>query len=208
MKKSPSEQAQYHHGGLRQALLDGALAMVDERGDASFGLRDLAKRVGVSHPALYRHFADRAALFSAIAYEGFSLYHETEKETLARCGDHPEEQLIALSRNHVRFALEHNAHFRIMFGARVREHRLDDSKLQAVARPTLQVVADVASRLKRKDAAADPFEFAIILWSSVHGLAMLGLDGQLAMLGKPPEQLLESFAEQSVRLLLQGAVHY
>ena len=71
--KSPASK-QYHHGALRQALVDMVLTMVAERGDAAeLTLREVARRVGVSHNAPYRHFEDKDALLAAVATEGFHL---------------------------------------------------------------------------------------------------------------------------------------
>src|SRR2546430_17247542 len=61
----------YHHGNLREALIDAALALVEERGSPEFTLREVARRVGVTHAAPQRHFEDRAALVAAVAEEGF-----------------------------------------------------------------------------------------------------------------------------------------
>src|SRR4029453_17263435 len=62
----------YHHGDLRVALLDAAAAVIDESGPAAVTLRDLARRVGVSHAAPAHHFADRAGLLTALATAGFT----------------------------------------------------------------------------------------------------------------------------------------
>src|SRR5256885_5050114 len=61
----------YPHGNLRQALIDGALELIEERGVSALTLREVARRVGVTHAAPQRHFADRAALVAAVAEQGF-----------------------------------------------------------------------------------------------------------------------------------------
>src|SRR5437899_12248125 len=61
----------YHHGNLRQALIDAALELIEERGVSALTLREVARRVGVTHAAPQRHFADRAALVAAVAEQGF-----------------------------------------------------------------------------------------------------------------------------------------
>src|SRR5689334_9318570 len=73
MARKPAESAPYHHGDLRRALLDGVLELVAERGHAAgITLREVARRVGVSHSAPYRHFEDKEALLAALASEGFT----------------------------------------------------------------------------------------------------------------------------------------
>jgi AcrR family transcriptional regulator len=191
---------EYHHGELRQALIDAAISLFNERGDASFGLRDLAARVGVSHPALYRHFADRAALFRAIAVEGFTLYGKTQQNVLVHAPEDAADRLVLLARNHLGFALSHPAHFRIMFGAKVSEHKLKDDELNVVARPTLQLIANTAACFGK----GDPLDFALVLWSAVHGISLLCLDGQLVFFGKTTVESVDQLLEQCVRDLIKG----
>ena len=71
---STSSNAPYHHGNLRQALLEAALTILERDGEAGLGLRDLARAVGVSAAAPYRHFDSRAALLEALAVTGFQRF--------------------------------------------------------------------------------------------------------------------------------------
>jgi AcrR family transcriptional regulator len=70
--RAPGRPATYHHGDLRRALVDAALALVQERGAEGFTLREAARRVGVSQTAPYRHFETKEALLAAVAEEGFT----------------------------------------------------------------------------------------------------------------------------------------
>jgi AcrR family transcriptional regulator len=194
------KKKEYRHGDLRKAALEAAVALIQERGDASFGLRDLAARVGVSHPALYRHFADRAALFSAIAAEGFALYGATQKVALKGAPKSPSERLVILGLNHLRFALSHPSYFRVMFGAKIVEHKMDDAALAQVATPTFNIIVETAAALN----GDNPLDFALMLWASVHGIAFLSIDAQLAHWGKSKQEDLENLVEQSVRYLIKG----
>lgn len=198
-----STEKPYHHGSLAAAAKAAALALVEARGDASFAMRDLAARIGVSHAALYRHFPDRASIFVAIAREGFASFLASEHAALAACGDDPVDQLAALARNHVRFALAHSGLYRVMFGARIGEHTLDDPTLTEAARPTLDVVSAIVARLPIPPQTR-PLDIAVMLWSSVHGLAILGLDDQLKVLGSPDGGHLQALAEAAVRALTAG----
>jgi len=204
MPANSDRKKEYRHGALREAALKTAVELIAERGDASFGLRDLAARVGVSHPALYRHFADRASLFRAIAYEGFALYGATQQVALETAPQSPTEQLVILGLNHLRFALQNPSYFRVMFGAKVVEHKIDDDALSVVATPTLQIIVDVSAALK----GPEPLDFALMLWSSVHGIAMLGMDAQLTHFGKSTQKDLEGLVEKSVRFLVRGYQEY
>lgn len=96
----------YHHGNLRRALLGAALAIVATDGIAGLSLRDVARRLGVSHQAPYRHFRDKRAILDAIAAEGFE---NLTLELRATASSHvpPARCVIACGFTHVAFAREH-----------------------------------------------------------------------------------------------------
>src|SRR5918999_4340975 len=105
----------YHHGNLRRALLDEALATIRAEGVNALTLREIAARVGVSRTALYRHFADKRALLTALATEGF----RTLREQLVAAweeGGRGDAAFRAMGVAYVRFAVTNPAHYRVMFG--------------------------------------------------------------------------------------------
>ncbi len=176
MSTSNQSASPYHHGDLRRALIDAAVVALNEGGVQSIGLRDVARRVGVSPAAPYRHFENRAALLAAVAAEGFEAFrHEQE---LAREGLAPDDQLAAMAHAYVRFALANPQLFRLMFSA----------GLEMSHHPKLRAAADAAyAPLARAAAREDniaPEEVAVAAWAFVHGLSMLLLDNQI--LGASP----------------------
>src|SRR5262245_11388966 len=106
----------YHHGNLREALLESAIRLIAEVGPAGFTLRELARRAGVSHNAPYRHFRDRDALMAAVATQGF---RELTKAMLraadANAGDLDRLRRAGLA--YIAFALRRPEHFAVMFDA-------------------------------------------------------------------------------------------
>jgi len=110
----PSTRETYHHGDLRRALLDGAIQLITEGGLDHFTMAKAARIAGVSSGAPYRHFPDRQALLVALATEGADLLDEVVETALGHAGADPMEQLMALGEAHVRFAIEHPAHYRVM----------------------------------------------------------------------------------------------
>src|SRR5436305_1397413 len=108
MTTKTADERQYHHGNLRRALLDEALRVIDEDGASAVSLRELARRIGVSHAAPAHHFADKTALFTAIAVEGLDML---SSEMAAASGGTFRDVGIA----YVRFAAEHPAHVRVMY---------------------------------------------------------------------------------------------
>ncbi len=169
-----TDRRPYHHGDLRAALLDAALAVVERDGHEALSLRDLAQRVGVSRAAPYRHFDDRRALLSAVAGEGFralgEIYQRVAREHAA-----PAARLRAGARAFLEFAQVRSELFRLMFAT-----DLLTSATQA-PHPDLIAPADAAyAMLERGVAATLPGADdktikarTIAMWSTVHGFAVL-----------------------------------
>ncbi len=156
----------YHHGDLRRAVLDAAVAAITEHGPAGISLRDLARRAGVSHAGPVHHFGDKAGVLTALATEGFALLGDTLIAADERTGD-----FVEVGVAYVRFAIEHRAHFEVMF--RPDLHRADD--------PALAAARDRAGDVLVKGSAsvsAAPIA-GVAAWSLVHGFANLWLTGAL-----------------------------
>lgn len=169
---STSSNSPYHHGNLRQALLEAALRILEQQGEAGLGLRDLARAVGVSPAAPYRHFDNRAALLEALAVTGFQRFAARMEAVAATA---PEAPLEAMGKTYVIFALQNANLFRLMFSP----------QLQKDGRPGLRMAADAAFATLRRvvdegDAATGRIR-ALAAWARVHGLAVLLLDGQIAI---------------------------
>lgn len=160
-----SSQRAYHHGDLRRAVLAAALDVIGTDGPAALSLRDLARRAGVSHAAPAHHFKDRAGLLTAIAAEGFGLL----AAALAEAAD-----LRDAGVRYVRFAMDHPAHFQVMFQPGL--HRPDDPALLAAR-------TRAGDRLREAVADAvdtgDPRLAGIAAWSLAHGFATLLLTRNL-----------------------------
>ena len=96
----------YHHGNLRRALLDEALAVIADKGVEGLSLREVSSRVGVSHTAPYHHFADKTALVHALAHEGMALMDERMAAAEQAAGDDPKLRLLGIGMAYVTFAVE------------------------------------------------------------------------------------------------------
>ncbi|MCE3031889.1 TetR/AcrR family transcriptional regulator [Streptomyces sp. CMSTAAHL-2] len=161
----------YHHGDLRAACLRAARELLEEDGAAGLSLRAVARRAGVSAAAPYRHFADRDALVSAVAAQG---YRELAGHLAAA---HPSptspEELAAVAVAYVRFALDRPALFRVMFA----EPCDPDNEERAGA--TTAISEYVHGIVRGAFPGADPDVLSTTVWALVHGLAFLHLDGKL-----------------------------
>ena len=172
----------YHHGDLRQALLDAAIEAVKEGGFHALSLRDCARRAGVSHAAPYRHFEDKRALLDAIALEGFLMLGARGQAAMARYTD-PEDRRDAYGVAYVVWAMEHPAHLRVMFSAPLED---PPEELQQAADFTFELLLGACAGV---DQTGDPQVVALGRWAHVHGLASLCVDGRV------PEELVDSLAK-------------
>ncbi|NYI71007.1 AcrR family transcriptional regulator [Naumannella cuiyingiana] len=166
---STSARGAYHHGDLRAALVQAARELL-EAGEP-FSLRAVARRAGVSPTAPYRHFADRDALESAVAGEGFTdLYGELAGLSTGAGADDVARFAVA----YVNFALARPAVFRLMFGNECDDE--NDERVRASGALNELLIEGVRQRFPKADAPA----LATALWSLAHGLAFLHLDGKFA----------------------------
>ena len=188
----------YHHGDLRRALIAEAARTIQARGVGHLTLRAVGEALGVSRTALYRHFADKAALLAAVATDGFAqlrrdLVDAWEQHGRGRAG------FEAMGVAYVRFALESPSYYRVMFGGLV-EAGPDDCALreQAGSAFTALVEAIVQQQTDGMIRPDDPVQLARYIWATVHGIAMLGIDGQLRDAEGGAEALIR-FANQRLR---------
>jgi AcrR family transcriptional regulator len=172
--KASDEKQPYHHGDLRAALMQAALQSIDQHGIKGFSLKDAAADAGVSTAAPYRHFADKDALLRAIQGEGFALFNASllaayESATSAQA------KIVELGVAYVRFALEHPAHFRVMFSGS------GGGQSQPVASggggSGFLLLVEAVEALHPHATAETRNDLVLVCWSLVHGFAMLQLEG-------------------------------
>lgn len=174
--------APYHHGNLREALVEAAVAVVREHGPTSLAVRELARRVGVSHNAAYRHFADREELIAEVAGRAMEQLVATMQVRLAtvRTRDpvlRARRRLAETGRGYVEYAVTEPGLFRLAFGSPA-------SVEAAIATPDrdplgmlCQVLDDLVDvGFLSPEARVDA---EITCWSAVHGFSMLHTDGAL-----------------------------
>ena len=176
---STSERSKrgYHHGDLRTAAVEAGLALLEDRTADDVGLREVARAVGVSATALYRHFPDKEALRHALAIEGFARL--AAAQIAAQAGAGPGiAGFNATGRAYVRFALANPGLFRLMFSSTPAFDALGGG--DAKHDEAMRLLQDNAARLVRGDAGpAAARLFALRAWALVHGLAVLLLDRQI-----------------------------
>jgi AcrR family transcriptional regulator len=171
----------YYGGDLRRDLLDTALELIGREGPSAVSLRALARRLGVSHAAPANHFPDKAALFTAIAVEGFALLAEAIRDGVGRLGPDAGagQRFRAAGRAYTGFALAHPAHFAVMWQRDLLH--CNDPELVATGDATFELLLGGVRDIQSEGWAAgrDPQAVAYLAWSVVHGLATLWLGGSL-----------------------------
>jgi AcrR family transcriptional regulator len=202
-KTTAQTKSGYHHGDLRRALIEASLALIAEEGFSALTLREVARRAGVTHAAPYRHFPDKEALLAAVAEEGFRAMASLMRERMDKERG-PVERLGACGVAYVLFAVQHPAHFRVMFGP----HFTKPTDHEGLAKEGSNAFGLLVQSIIQCQQAGvlregEPMPLALMAWSQVHGLASLLVDQQLQealQQGATAEQL----AQFQTRLLIEG----
>jgi AcrR family transcriptional regulator len=165
----------YHHGALRQALMDAAETVIAERGVDGFSLRETARRAGVSPAAPGHHFRDARGLLTALAAQAFRDFGDALE--MADVGADREARIRSQGMAYVRFALANRARFDLMW----RKALIDDSDPEYVAAGNRAfaildraIRGEQAASATSTDSALAP---SLAAWSIVHGFARLAIDG-------------------------------
>lgn len=171
-------ERQYHHGDLKQSLLDSAVHLIAEAGPQGFTLRELARRAGVSHNAPYRHFRDKEDLLAAVAAQGFDQLTASMLEAM-KAGETPADRLRLAGRGYVEFAMRSPQHLVTMF--EMPATCAPRPEYQTAGLRAFQVLLDAISAVQGAGGlpAGDPHPFAVTAWAAVHGLAKLASGGRL-----------------------------
>jgi AcrR family transcriptional regulator len=194
---------QYHHGDLRRALVEEAVRVIQSEGVEHLTLRAVGRALGVSRTALYRHFADKQALLAAVGREGFRMLRLALQEGWHQHG-RSRAGFEAMGTAYVRFAVEHPSHYRVMFGGFI-EAAAKDAEFAQEATGAFQSLVDAlvalqASGVVRRD---DPLLQAHFIWSVVHGIAMLAINGLLAAFDSDGKRL-NHYAQERLRDAIQA----
>jgi len=172
-KKSRS----YHHGDLREALVTAAVALLEEKGLASFTLRECARRAGVSHAAPAHLFASAGDLLAEIAARGFERFVLALGEAADAAGAAPALRLAAMGRAYVAFALANPAVYGLMF--RSGAGTLQSPHLRTAATAAWQQLCDGVAAALGPERQDEVTAKAAAVWALVHGTATLTLDRKL-----------------------------
>ncbi len=182
MAKQPTaEQKDYHHGNLKQELLEETARILREEGESALSLRRLASNLGVSRTAPYNHFKNKEALLSAVAEEGFRRFDAAMEAVRKKHRDSDGREMTrAMVQAYLKFALNNQEYYDLMYSSRSWRQGTRTESLAATARQTLRNDIERLQRAQdrgRISAKVDVAEFGRIYWGTLHGISRLSLDG-------------------------------
>ncbi|WP_206956534.1 TetR/AcrR family transcriptional regulator [Trinickia acidisoli] len=197
------EKHTYHHGDLKRALRATASTLMEERGVHAVSLREIAQAAGVSHTAVYRHYADKEALLADLAESGFRELHETMQRAVRAAKSGPVRQLQAIGLAYVRYGVRQPHVLQLMFGGIIADRQSYPSLIEA-GDALARVLADVvkAGQSAGVFRSTKTEDLTLTAWSLVHGLTLLICGGQVR--GAQQPALVERAARRSVALLIEG----
>jgi AcrR family transcriptional regulator len=196
-----SKQGNYHHGDLRRAVIDTALAIIADRGIDSLTMREIVNQIGVSRMAPYRHFKNKAELLAVLAQEGFEgMYAATQ--LAVRTSAQPIDRLQAIGVAYIFYAIDRPVHYRVMFDASLSNRTIYPLLYQSAVK-NFDCLVEILIQCQQQGAirAGDTQQIAQITWSLVHGLSLLSIDRQFATMGAAP---ISELANAAMTTLIAG----
>jgi len=191
----PGGRRGYHHGNLREALIEAALDLITEKGPGGFTFAEAARAAGVSPAAPYRHFKDRDALIADVARRGFAAFSLALATAWDSGRPSPRAAFGRVGRTYLDFARAEPAYFSAMFESGISfadypEVRAEGDKAFAVLRDACEAIAATLPKEERPPALM----MALHIWALSHGIAALFGRGDRARRPIPmtPEELLEA----------------
>jgi AcrR family transcriptional regulator len=193
----------YHHGDLRDALVQAALREAEQGGPEAISLKALAKELGVSQPAPYRHFADREALLAAVTAEAFRQFSAMLREAIGKPSRR--SKLSRFAQATLEFGLHRNGIYRLMFASRTMACASNEGELHVAAMETFAVLLEA---LEAPAVGLLRERYALQIWAALHGVIMLAeqglLTGKVANVSR--EDLVEDMMQQ-IKAALDQAVN-
>ena len=193
----------YHHGDLKNALIEAGVEILASEGLSGLSLRKVAKQAGVSHSAPYAHFEDKQALVAAISTQGHIRIYEQISKIVERYPDDPTHQLVESACAYLDFGLDEPDLFRITFSG-VLEGEREYPALVEMTVKNFEAVRRIAAHCQEDGVfgpGADDI-IALSVWSAVHGLISLLQQGQVSsnLLDRyTPRELLLSSLDQLIQ---------
>ena len=184
----------YHHGNLRQALVEAALGLIEEKGPTGFTLSQAAKQAGVTPAAVYRHFAGREDLIAEVARQGYEIFADVIQYAYDTGQPSALAAFEATGRAYLAFARKYPGHYIAMFESGISSNRTPGLAAAASrARSVLEKAAEDLSRHIPPERRPPPSMFSAHIWALSHGVVELFARNSPGTQSPfPPEELLET----------------
>lgn len=184
----------YHHGNLKEALVEAALSLIEQKGPTGFTLSEAAKRAGVTPAAVYRHFEGREDLIAEAARQGYEIFADLMEYAFDKGQPSALASFEATGRAYLAFARRYPGHYVAMFESGVSVNR--SPELAEVAARAMGVLERAAVELSRHippDKRPPAKMFSAHIWAMSHGVVELFARGSPGTISPfPPEDLLET----------------
>ena len=192
----------YHHGDLRHEIIEEAKIWIETKDISSLSLRGIARHLGVSHNAPYRHFTDKESLLATIAEMGFEKLTQRLQQVLADNTLTPEEEIKALGVKYIEYAVSNPAYYRVMYSAYISDYQKYPS-LDKAAEESFTILIETIAQGQKAGVirSGDTRELAYVCWSLVHGVSMLYLDRQLR---SSTIESVEKLAKLATAMMIEG----
>ncbi len=170
----------YHHGNLREAIIHESILWIRKKGVESLSLREIAKKIGVTHSAPNKHFAKKETLLASLIEMGFLQFKQALIESKKDIVKHPKEAFIGMGVAYINFAKENPEIYRLMFSNQI-ENVSEYPACERVGFEAFEVLLSTVITLQEKGIikTGDPKEISYLIWSFTHGFVMLNLDNRL-----------------------------
>jgi len=198
----------YHHGNLKEAVLQAAHNLLELEGINSITLRRISREIGVSQNAPYSHFKDKTALLEALAVDGFHGLLGSMRESSIVVST-PSDYLQAIGKGYVTYALSNPALFKLMFDMQ-QSARSESSALKTASSQSFQILREAVSNVQadNNQHGANELIASISAWALVQGLSVLLVENRLSVNSEVQSLENSDIIEQSTRIFTQGLANF
>ncbi len=181
--KQPLKKKRYHHGDLRNAIIDSVAKLIEDKRSLAFQLKEVANLVGTTQPAIYRHFESKDDLLVETALRGYTLQRELREQAIAATGGTPLEGIIAILEAYVLFSVQKPGFFLLIKNLETNEILSSSSYLEEREVSIKRITDLIDDCIKDGLFSETDTEIAhSVLQSAAYGLAHLYITGQIQLI--------------------------
>lgn len=191
------ENKTYHHGDLRNELIEVGAKLLIEQGLEDFSLRKVAKEIGVSHAAPYRHFKDKEDLIVEITNKGIAEFYNALAKPFYEYMNQPRRQLIELGKAYIQFAVNNPYLMKILFFSDLKK-KIDLSKISGLNNNSYSLLEESVKNCitSGETTIKDVQALSLLSWSFVHGLSALMMENVIDF-GESNEEIIDKMVSLS-----------